>query len=115
MSAALNKREGERAGIESSLLLLQEEVSIVKLENDEIATKALQDSRKFKELQRETEALRSSLKIEREEMENLLIKNKVLSCAESRSSTPLKTSSRMLSRHVITFLHYICIDFSSYF
>ena len=100
LSAALNKREGETAGIESSLLLLQEELSIVKLENDEISTKALHDLRKLKELQRETEALRSSLKIEREEMENMLIQKKILSCAESRSSTPLKASSKLISRYI---------------
>ena len=96
-----NKREGERAGIESSLSLLQEEHSIVKIENDDMNKTIMQNSRKLKDLQRENETLKLSLKIEREEMENMIIQNKVLSCAGSRSSTPQKIPRKTLSEYVI--------------
>ena len=92
-TATLNKREGERAGIESSLNLLQEEVDTVRRENEEMAKISLRDTRILKDLNRKIASLEAALTFEREEMENVFKKNLTASNVPSRTSTPLKANN----------------------
>lgn len=64
-----NKIEGEKAGLESSLSSLQEEVNILRKENEELIQIGIRESRKNREIVREFEGLKCSMKIEKEELE----------------------------------------------
>ena len=68
----MNKKDGEKAGLESSLSSLQEELNILRNENEEMVQIRITETRKNREMSRELELLKSAIKIEKEETDSIL-------------------------------------------
>lgn len=88
MTSLLNKREGEIAGIRSSVSSLEDELQVIRAENEELEKLSSTESRRNRDLVREVDSLRSNLSIEKGEVDNLTLKNQILQESQSRPTTP---------------------------
>ena len=96
MNSQLLKREGEMAGIRSSIVSMEEELSALRVDNDALEKQSSLESRKSKDLSREVESLKSKLSIETDEVRNLMLKNEILEGARSQSQSRTTTPSKNL-------------------
>ena len=97
MTSQLNKREGEMAGVRSSIISMEEELSSLREDNDALEKQSSVESRKSKDLSREVESLQSKLSIETDEVRNLMLKNEILEGARSQSQSRTTTPSKNLT------------------
>ena len=90
ITVLLNKKDGENAGIRSSVSSLEEELSVLRSEIDGLERQNSLENRKNKELLREIESLKSALTAEKGEVDNLTLRNEILAVSQSRGNTPSK-------------------------
>jgi chromosome segregation ATPase len=90
ITVLLNKKDGENAGIRSSVTSLEEELSVLRDEIEGLEKQSSLENRKNKELLREIESLKSALTVEKGEVDNLTLRNEILATSQSRGNTPSK-------------------------
>lgn len=90
ITVLLNKKDGENAGIRSSVTSLEDELSVLRGEVDGLERQSSIEVRKNKELLREIESLKSALTVEKGEVDNLTLRNEILVVSQSRGNTPSK-------------------------
>jgi hypothetical protein len=69
---------------------LEEELEVIRAENEELEKLSSSEARRNRDLTREVDSLRSNLSIEKGEVDNLLLKNQILQESNSRPTTPAK-------------------------